>query len=201
MLGAVIEVPVLAVLHARQDLPLSRAIAFQLIGDEPPRHVRQPLEPLAEESLRVPLIPLPLHENIQDIAVLIHGPPQVGPFATDAQKDLVQVPLITGSRAPPTELMGMGLPECPAPIPHRFIGQDHPALGHELFDVPIAEAKAIVEPHTMTDDLCREPVTLDMDWLARFSYGEYATRAESGSSGQIPTKYSSGMLTSGSICG
>jgi hypothetical protein len=35
-----------------------------------------------------------------------------------------------------------------------------PALGHHLFDVPAAEAKVKLEPDTMTDDLCREPMTL-----------------------------------------
>ncbi len=35
----VIQIAVLAVLHARQDLPLGRAIAFQLIRDDDPRRI------------------------------------------------------------------------------------------------------------------------------------------------------------------
>jgi site-specific DNA recombinase len=84
-----------------------------------------------------------------------------------------QVPLITGSGAPPTELIGIGLPEFPAPIPHCFIGQEHTALGHQLFDVPVAEAKAKVEPDTMTDDLCREPMTLV--WIGDWWRGHAAS--------------------------
>jgi site-specific DNA recombinase len=71
-----------------------------------------------------------------------------------------QVPLITGSGAPPAALIGIGLPEFPAPIPHGFVRQQNAALGHQLFDVPVAEAKAKVEPHTMADDLRREPMAL-----------------------------------------
>jgi hypothetical protein len=34
------------------------------------------------------------------------------------------------------------------------------ACGHQLFDVAIAEAKAKIEPDTMTDDLCWKPMAL-----------------------------------------
>jgi hypothetical protein len=40
------------------------------------------------------------------------------------------------------------------------LGQDNAACGHQLFDAPIAEAKAIVQPDTMADDLGRKPLTL-----------------------------------------
>jgi hypothetical protein len=50
-------------------------------------------------------------------------------------------PSITRSRMPPTELVGIDLPECPAPIPHRLVHQDDAALRHELFDISIAEAE------------------------------------------------------------
>ena len=40
VLRAVIEVFVLAVFHAREDLSLRGAIAFEFVGDDDPRHVR-----------------------------------------------------------------------------------------------------------------------------------------------------------------
>ena len=39
-----------------------------------------------------------------------------------------------------------------SPIPHGFIGQDYPALGHLVFDIAVAPAEAVTEPRTMTDD-------------------------------------------------
>jgi hypothetical protein len=39
ILRTVIEVPVLAVLHPRRDLLLRGAVAFQLVGDDHPRHI------------------------------------------------------------------------------------------------------------------------------------------------------------------
>jgi hypothetical protein len=78
----------------------------------------------------------------------------------DGQKDLIQVPFITRSRATPAELIGISLPELPASIPHGFVGQRDPALRHQLFDVPVAQAEAEVQPHTMANDLGWEPMAL-----------------------------------------
>jgi hypothetical protein len=78
----------------------------------------------------------------------------------DGQKDLIEGPLAARPRTPAAQLVGIGLPELVAPIPHRFIGQDDAACGHQRFDVPVAEAKAKVQPDTMTDDLRREPMPL-----------------------------------------
>ena len=148
ILGAVVQVSMLPMFHPGQELMHGRPVAFQFVRDDHPRHIGQPFQELAEESLRCLLVATALDENIQDIAILVDGPPQVVAFAMDGQKDLVPVPLITGSGAPPTEPIGIGLPKFPAPIPHRFIGQDYTALGHQLFDVPVAEAKAKVRSQT-----------------------------------------------------
>ena len=43
------------------------------------------------------LAPGGLHEDVQHVAVLVDGPPQVLPIAVDLQEDLVQVPFVAGS--------------------------------------------------------------------------------------------------------
>jgi hypothetical protein len=69
--------------------------------------------------------------------------------------------------------------EFPAPIPHRFIGQDDAAFGHQLFNVTVAEAKAKVEPDTMTDDLGRKPMTLvSVGWHGGFHRVSMPHRAQ-----------------------
>lgn len=57
-------------------------------------------------------------------------------------------------------LRGLGLAELPAPIPHRLLGEDDAACSHERVDIAVAQAAAEVQPDTMTDDLCREPMAL-----------------------------------------
>jgi hypothetical protein len=63
--------------HAREDLPCRRAVACELIGDDHPWHIAQALEQLAEERLSSFFVPPGLYENVEDIPLLIHSPPQV----------------------------------------------------------------------------------------------------------------------------
>jgi hypothetical protein len=69
-----------------------------LIGDDHPRDVRQALQQLAEESLRRLLVSPALHKNVEDILLLVHGSPEIVPFAMDGQKHLIQMPRVASSR-------------------------------------------------------------------------------------------------------
>jgi hypothetical protein len=73
------------------------------------------------------LVPPALHQDIQDIPVLIDGPPEVVPLATDPKEYFVQVPRVARSRAPPPELVGIALTEFTTPFPDGLIRHDHPA--------------------------------------------------------------------------
>ena len=44
--------------------------------------------------------------------------------------------------------------------PKSSLGQDDPTLGHELFDVTVAQTETEIAPYTVTDDLGREPMPL-----------------------------------------
>src|SRR5262245_8003428 len=76
-LTAVIEIAAPALFHPRQALPLRGTVALQLIGDDDPWDVLTPLQQLAEDLLRGLFVAPALHQNIQDIVVLIHRSPQV----------------------------------------------------------------------------------------------------------------------------
>jgi hypothetical protein len=72
----------------------------------------------------------------------------------------LQVPLLTRSRMPAMQLVGIDLPELAAPIAHSLVRQDDAALGHQLFDVTVAEIEAKVQPGTVADNLGRKPMAL-----------------------------------------
>jgi hypothetical protein len=78
---AVVERAMLPMFHARQDLPRGRAIAFELVCDHHPRDGCQARAQLAEEFLGRVLVASPLHQDVKDMAVLIHGAPQILPRA------------------------------------------------------------------------------------------------------------------------
>ena len=99
---AVVEVSMLSVFHARQDLPLGGLVALELVCDDHPRDVRQALEQLAEAFLGRVLVASTLHEDVEDIAVLIDRSPQVLGLAIDLEENFVGVPFIARLRSPST---------------------------------------------------------------------------------------------------
>src|SRR5215470_2679851 len=89
VLTTVVEIAALAVFDPRQDLPLRCPVALQLIGDDDPWHVLEPLEQLAEKLLRRVLIAPALHQDIEHVIVLIDSAPQVMALPVDCQKYFV----------------------------------------------------------------------------------------------------------------
>src|SRR2546430_1262635 len=115
VLRAVIEVAVLAMCHTREDVLLGRAVAFQLIGDDHARDVRQPLEECAAELLRRVLVPTTVDEHIQPRAVLIPRPPQIVAGAVDGLKTPTPRPPVPPPGGPRPALNGGTLVRPPRP--------------------------------------------------------------------------------------
>jgi hypothetical protein len=66
---------------------------------------------------------------------------------------------VARSRMPAAQLIGIGLPEFPTPIPHGLVSERDATFGPQLFDLPRAEAAAAVEPDTVANDLGWEAMT------------------------------------------
>jgi hypothetical protein len=158
VLCAVVEIPVLTVLHPRQNLPLGRAIAFEFIGDDHARDILTAFEEFTEELLGGLLIPTTLDENIQNVAVLIDRPPQVGAFFVDGDRYLIQMPLIAWAGPPAAELIRILLPELPAPLADGFVRHDDPTNEQDFFYIAMTEREAEIPPDGVADDLTWEPM-------------------------------------------
>ena len=81
------------VLDPRHHLPLGRAIARQLIGDQHPGCSALALEQLTQQALGGALVASALHQHVEHEAVLVDRPPQPVLLADDGDRDLVEVPL------------------------------------------------------------------------------------------------------------
>ncbi len=71
---------------------MSGIIASELVGDQPPGFAPLPFEQATEKPLSCLLIATALYEDINDIAVLVHGTPQIMTFPLNGAKDFVDVP-------------------------------------------------------------------------------------------------------------
>jgi hypothetical protein len=172
ILRAVIQVPVLAVFHARQEFPLRRIVALELIGHTHARDILQALEQLTEKLLRSLLVPPALHQNVEDIPLLIYS-------TLEVQEHFIQVPLVAGLGPSMPELIGILLAELVAPLPNRFVSHRDATGEEELFHVAIAEAKPEIEPDCVADDLGREAMILVwVYWHGGFHRADMPHRAE-----------------------
>ena len=142
--------------YARENPPLSGAVAREIGGDAHARHVRTALQQLAEELAGCAFVAPALHQEIEDSAILVDCPPEIVPVPVDREEGFIQMPLIAWLCTPSAQLMGLLLPELETPLAHRFVGYDDATFGQELFHIAVAEVEAEVEPDRVGDDFLRK---------------------------------------------
>jgi hypothetical protein len=75
------------------------------------------IEQLAEEPSRGLGVTLRGDQDVHDIPVLVHRPPQIMPLAVDLDEHLVKVPLVPGAWLASARPVGVGLAKLLAPGP------------------------------------------------------------------------------------
>src|SRR3954451_10227329 len=152
-LGAVVEIAALPMFHMRQDLAFRRGVALELVGDDDLWGILQALQQLAKEALGCFGIAPALYRDVEHVAVLVHGTPEIVLLATDAQKHLIHEPFVARPWPTPLQRVGKQPTEAQTPIADALVA-DHDATGSEDgLDLAQAEAEAVIQPHRVLDDL------------------------------------------------
>ena len=139
-------------------MPPRRTVAPELVSDQPPRFAALTLEQSSEEALCGASITTWLDEDVDHIAVLVDGTPEILTLALDVDEELVQVPRISQSPFSPLQRPGILGADLPAPVADRFVGYGDSALRQEILDVSEAQVKPVIQPDGVADDLGWEPV-------------------------------------------
>jgi len=87
--GTVVERARLAMFHPRPELPFGRPITAQLIGDDHRWDERQAFAELADEHLGGPLGAPALHQEVEQVALLLYCPPQIVAFTLEGEKHFI----------------------------------------------------------------------------------------------------------------
>ena len=141
------------------EFPAGGPIASQLVGDPLPRRSPLSLQELAEKALSSSRVPAARDQNIQDVAVLVHRPPEIAALPADRDEDLIHMLDIAQPAMPTAQVPSKGGTEFATPHSDRLVGDCDTALGEKVFDIPEAEGEPMIEPHSVTDDLGWEAVT------------------------------------------
>ena len=101
----------------------------------------QSFEKLAKEAFGSFFVAPALHQDVEDITILIDRSPEVVFFPTDSEYDLVHMPCVAATRTATTQFIGGGLPAFEAPLPNGFVGHNDPALCEKFLNIAITEAE------------------------------------------------------------
>ena len=119
---------------------------------------RLSLHPLAEEPCgRLPIAPR-LDENVNDIAILVHGPPQILPPPLNIHEHFVQIPGVAHAAPAVAQAPRVVESERQSPLPNRIIRDSNAALGEKIFDISETQAEPVVEPDGVADDVSGKSV-------------------------------------------
>jgi hypothetical protein len=155
-LAAVVEIPALPMVDARQDLAFGSAMGPEFIGHDDFGHVALTLQQLAKETLGRRLVVAALHQHTEHVAVLINGSPEIMQFALNGHEHFIQKPFVSGLRPPPLQGPGVGSSEAQALLADRLVADNDAACCQNQIDSPQAEAESVVKPNRLVNDFGRK---------------------------------------------
>jgi len=127
-------------------------VAFEFIGHQPSRFTALAFQEMPKEAFRGVFVSSALDKNINRIAVLTDGPPQIVLFTLGRHKHFVKVPGVTKAPLSFFQCARIIKGEFPAPLTNRFIGDGDITFGEQFFDLTEAEAETMGQPDGMTDN-------------------------------------------------
>src|SRR5438270_9943921 len=135
-------------------------VGAQLVGDHQFRHEALFLEQLADYPQRRPTIASALDQDIENLALMVDGTPQIHPLAGDAHHHLIEVPAVARPRTALAKTSRNRGTELQHPAPYRFVGDVEPSFGQQFLDIAVAQGEAETEPDRALDDPRREAMAM-----------------------------------------
>jgi hypothetical protein len=100
----------------------------------------------AQQSAKKPLggtlITARLQQNIDDITILIHGPPKILLLAIDSDEEFVQIPGTTEASLVLLKMSGIVGSEFRAPPPDGFVRKNDSAFSQKIFHITEGQTEA-----------------------------------------------------------
>lgn len=90
--GSIVRIDVIEMFHARHHRAVSGVIAPEFVGHQPSGSPALAFDQATKKPFSCMLIAAVLHEDINDIAVLIDRTPEILPLALNRDKEFVDMP-------------------------------------------------------------------------------------------------------------
>jgi hypothetical protein len=158
-LSPIVGIAISVVDDGRHDCAVRSAVASQLIRYQPPWFACLTFQQPAKEALGRTLIATGLNKNIDHVAVLVNGAPEILLLTLDIHEEFIQMPNVAQSALSSPESPGIFGLVLPTPMSDSLVANCDPALCQEVFNISEAQAESVVEPNGMTYDLRWESIS------------------------------------------
>jgi hypothetical protein len=146
--------------HRRKNLTVCSLVCAKLVSHELPRHLALMFQCLAKEAFGSLTVSMFSDQNIDDVPILIHCPPQIVALASDGDKYFINVSDIPEPSLFPAQRSSIGRSKLDAPVSDRLIGDGDTSLRKQILHIAKAECEPMIEPDGMADNFRGEPMTL-----------------------------------------
>src|SRR3979409_286507 len=138
ILGPIVLSQALLMVAGKPKMLEGSAVRAQLVGRHPPRREALLAEQLAHELDGCALVPSALNQDLEDLALMIDGTPQIHVFARNPDDHFVEMPAIARSRTAPPQSPGERRSEFEHPTANALVGDVEPTLGKQFLNIAIA---------------------------------------------------------------
>ncbi len=132
--------------HGRHHGTMRGRVAAELVCDQPARLAALSSQQLAEEPFGRPSIAPRLHQDVEHVAVLVHGTPQILLPPLDPHEQFVQIPGVALAAPAVSQPPRIGESERHTPLPNRLVGYGDTPFSEEILNLPETQAEPVVEP-------------------------------------------------------
>jgi hypothetical protein len=139
--------------YSFEQLLQSGTVALEFIGDNYPGNTLKRLEQFPKKLVSRRFIPSALHQNINNLTILVHSSLQIRSLALNLNDDFIEMPLVRRFREAAANLVGVGLGQLETPFANCFVSNLDASIEHHFFDVSETEGESEVQPDAVGDDL------------------------------------------------
>ena len=86
-----------------------------------------------------------LHEDVDDVAVLVHRSPEVLSLTPDRHEQFIQVPGVTHSTPSAAKRPSVVGPERLTPLPNRLVGDRDTPLSEQVLNIAETQAEPVAQ--------------------------------------------------------
>ena len=132
--------------HGRHHGAGRRRVAAQLVRDQPTRFAALSCQQLTEESCGRAAIAPRLHEDVDYVAVFVHGTPQILLPPLVLHEQLVQIPGVAHAAPAAPQAPSVVEPKRPTPLSNCLVRHGDTPFSEEILDISDTQAETVSRP-------------------------------------------------------